>query len=74
MRQSTPASIAAMNGTRCTACMSPQSESMTGRPRWASTGAWPFPGKCLAQADTPDACSPSMRAAPKRATSSGSLP
>ena len=46
------------------ACISLQSESMTGRPRWASLVARPLPGKCLAQADTPAAWSPRMRAAP----------
>jgi hypothetical protein len=72
--QSTPASIAAMNGGRWSACMSPQSEPITGRPRCASTGACPLPGKCLAQAETPPACMPRMRAAPRRETSAGSLP
>jgi hypothetical protein len=66
--------MAARNGTRCTACISLQSDSITGSPRWASTGAWPFPGKCLAQADTPADCSPAIRAAPSRATSAGSFP
>ncbi len=33
-----------MNGTRCTACISLQSDSITGSPRCASTGAWPCPG------------------------------
>src|SRR5439155_1628010 len=53
MRHWTPASMAAMNGTRCTACISPQSDSITGSPRCASTPACPLPGKCFAQAETP---------------------
>src|SRR6266851_1699940 len=55
MIASTSASMAARKGGRCVACISLQSESITGKPRWASTGAWPLPGKCLAQAETPAA-------------------
>ena len=36
---------------------------MTGKSRWESTLVSPWPGKCLAQASTPVACTPRVKAA-----------
>ena len=45
-------------------CISAHVESIVGSLRCASSGEWPFPGKCLAHAESPPFCIPRMRATP----------
>ena len=59
-----PASMAAKNGGRCSRCISSHVESIVGSFRCASSGEWPLPGKCLAQAESPASCMPRIRAVP----------
>ena len=42
----------------------PSVESIVGSCRCASSGEWPLPGKCLAQAESPPRAMPRMRATP----------
>ena len=64
MMHSGPSAIAAKNGGRCVACISSHVESMVGSFRCASSGEWPFPGKCFGQTESPARCMPLIRAAP----------
>ena len=54
MMLATPAPMAARKGARCTRENSAAGMRIVGRETWASTVAAPFPGKCLAQAATPE--------------------
>ena len=68
MMNATPAAMAARNGTHSTRRMRSGGCSTSGSSRCESTDVSPCPGKCLPQAATPSSCSPSMMAAPSRAT------
>ena len=45
-----------------------------GNPKWGSTSASPFPGKCLTTALTAPRCRPDTKAATWAATADGSEP
>ncbi len=55
MIESMPSSTAAANGGSSTASHSSRVWSITGMPVWLSTAVSPWPGKCLAVAETPAA-------------------
>ena len=61
---STATTVRMKNGTKCTACISSQSESIVGSRRCASSGEWPLPGKCFGHADSPALAMPRRRATP----------
>jgi hypothetical protein len=70
---STPALTAALNGTRSLCSWSLVAAMLTGRSS-VLTVARPRPGKCLGVATTPPSWSPSAKATPTFATTSGSDP
>ena len=70
----TPAAIAAWNGGSSRRHNSSRVASTMGSPKWESCSVAPWPGKCLAQAETPANCSPVTAAAAWAATRSGSVP
>lgn len=70
----TSAPVAASKGTSSRSVSSARERSITGIARWESIAVSPWPGKCLAQAATPPACSPSTHARTWRATACGSVP
>ncbi len=74
MMESTPAAMALRKGTNSSARSRWASAPITGRPRWESTAVSPCPGKCFAVVSTPPSRAPRMKAAPRRATVSGSSP
>ncbi len=74
MTESTPASTARRKGGSSTASSRSRSTSIVGSETWLSIAVSPWPGKCLAVDSMPPPRRPSMKAAPRRETSSGSSP
>ena len=69
---SVPADTAARNGGRSRAATVAASSGTTGSVRWLSEEVEPWPGKCLAHAETPACCRPVTQAAVWRAATAGS--
>ena len=70
---STPAAMAARNGTSSTESSRAQSDVMTGSARCESVPVSPWPGKCFAVASMPWSCRPRTSAATSRPTCDGVL-